>query len=84
MVSAPAVVLVSVMTLAVYFYNKETVRQEAQDAPKILYVLECEGAQEWQAVPAEDLVVSWVEDLKDRLTLSPERPLGEDITVTLI
>ena len=77
-------VLLSVVTLAVYFYYKEAVRQEAQDAPKLLYVLECEGAQEWQAVPAEDRVVSWVEDLKDRLTFSLERPLGEDITVTSI
>ena len=88
MAFAFAVVLFSALTLAVYLYcqvgwrGAENFRQAAQDAPQILYVLECEGAQEWQAVSAEDFAVSWVADLKDRLTISPERPLGEDVTVT--
>ena len=87
MASAPAVVLVAALTLAVCLYcqvgwrGAATVRQEGQDAPQILYVLECEGAQEWQAISAEHTAVSWVADLKDRLTFCPEQPLGEDITV---
>lgn len=83
---APAVVL-SAVTLAVYLYcqvdwqGAGNFRQAAQNAPQILYVLESEGAQEWQAISAEASAVSWVADLKDRLTISPERPLGEDVTV---
>ena len=89
MASAPAVVLVTMssLTLAVYLYcqvgwrGAAIIRQEAKAASQILYVLECEGAQEWQAISAEHTAVSWVADLKDRLTTSPERPHGEDVTV---
>ena len=55
----------------------------AKVAPKVLYILECEGAQEWQAVPAEEAVVSWVCELKDRLTVHKGNPEGEDLTVRL-
>ena len=53
----------------------------ADDASKVLYVLECEGPQEWQAVPAHEAVVRWVGDLKDRLTVHAGRPEGEDLAV---
>ena len=88
MAVAPAVMRVSVLTLAVYLYcqigwrGAEVCHQEAQDASHVLYVLECEGAQEWQAISADHAAVSWVADLKDRLTISVERPHGEDVTVT--
>lgn len=48
---------------------------------QILYVLECEGPQEWQLVNATDTVVPWMRDLKDRLTVSDDRPDGEDLMV---
>ena len=51
---------------------------------KVLYVLECEGHAEWQAVPHEDPVVAWVQTLTDRLTLHTERPDGEDLTVSRV
>ena len=55
----------------------------ARAAPKVMYILECEGVQEWQAVPAEEAVVSWVGELKDRLTVHKGNPEGEDLTVRL-
>ena len=88
MAVASAVTLMSALTLTAYLYcqfgwrGAEIFRQEAQDAPHVLYVLECEGAQEWQAIPADHAAVSWVADLKDRLTISVDRPHGEDVTVT--
>ena len=48
---------------------------------KVLYVLECEGPAEWQAVPVDEPVVNWIRELKDRLTAHIERPDGEDLTV---
>ena len=56
----------------------------SHEGPKVLYVLECEGHAEWQAVPAEEAVVSWVRDLKDRLTFHKDRQDGEDLTVTVL
>ena len=48
---------------------------------QILHVLECEGPQEWQPVNATDSVVIWMRDLTDRLTVTDDRPHGEDLTV---
>ena len=49
---------------------------------KVLYVLECEGVPEWQAIPAGAEAVNWVRNLKDRLTICQEHPDGEDVTVS--
>ena len=49
---------------------------------QVLHVLECEGPQEWQLVRATEGVVSWMRDLTDRLTISQDRPAGEDLTVS--
>ena len=49
---------------------------------QVLHVLECEGPQDWQLVPATESVVSWMRDLSDRLTISKARPAGEDLTVS--
>lgn len=51
--------------------------------PQVLYVLECEGVPEWQAIRAGDEAVDWVRRLKDRLTVSQQLPDGEDVTVSL-
>lgn len=48
---------------------------------QILHVLECEGPQEWQPVNATDSVVIWMRALTDRLTVTDDRPHGEDLTV---
>ncbi|KAL0049946.1 hypothetical protein WJX82_001365 [Trebouxia sp. C0006] len=50
---------------------------------RVLYVLECEGSAEWQPVPAENPVVSWVQHMKDRLTMHSGNPEGEDLTIPL-
>lgn len=78
------VVLIATLTSVWLYCQIGWRRAEAADhaAVKILYVLECEGVPEWQAISAEYAAVSWVGDLKDRLTISSKRPHGEDVTVT--
>ena len=51
---------------------------------QVMYVLECEGVPEWQAIPAEAAAVEWVRELKDRMTINAEHPDGEDLKVRII
>lgn len=86
MAFASAVTLLTATLFSVWLcrqidWRRLTTRQEARDALKLLYVLESEGAPEWQAIPAEHAAVSWVGHLKDRLTVSSGRLQGEDLTV---
>lgn len=86
MALAPAMVLLTATVLSVWLcrqidWRRNSTSQEAQTSVKILYVLESEGAPEWQAIPAKHAAVSWVGHLQDRLTISFERPQGEDLTV---
>ena len=86
MAVAPAVTLLTATLFSVWLCRQIdwqwlVTQQETRDALKVLYVLESEGAPEWQAIPAEHAAVSWVGGLTDRLTVSSGRPQGEDLTV---
>ena len=86
---------VAVVICACYFYEVQLVpytlagiasghsAQHGHSA-RVLYVLECEGSAEWQPVPAETPVVSWVQHMKDRLTKHSGNPEGEDLTVRIV
>ena len=86
---------VAVVICACYFYEVQLVPytlagiasgRSAQHghSARVLYVLECEGSAEWQPVPAETPVVSWVQHMKDRLTKHSGNPEGEDLTVRIV
>ncbi len=86
---------VAVVICACYFYEVQVVPYtwagiaiihpaKLGNSARVLYVLECEGAAEWQPVPAETPVVSWVQHMKDRLTMHSGNPEGEDLTVGIL
>ena len=55
---------------------------------QILYAFEYDNHPfDWELVPYEDVSagpVRWMMGLKDRLTMSREHPLGQDLTVGLL
>lgn len=86
---------VVVVICAYYFYEVQVVPYTLAGIPnghaaqsglstRVLYVLECEGSAEWQSVPAAKPVVSWVQHMKDRLTMHSGNPEGEDLTVRIV
>ena len=81
---------VAVVICACYFYEVRVMPYtlagiaSGHSGHRVLYVLECEGSAEWQPVPAENPVVSWVQHMKDRLTMHSGNPEGEDLTVRTV
>ena len=81
---------VAVVICAGYFYEVQVMPYtlagitSGHSGHRVLYVLECEGSAEWQPVPAENPVVSWVQHMKDRLTMHSGSPDGEDLTVRTV
>ena len=86
---------VAVVICAGYFYEVQVMpytlagitsghAAQSGHSARVLYVLECEGSAEWQPVPAEKPVVSWVQHMKDRLTMHSGNPEGEDLTVRTV
>jgi len=67
--------------------NSETLVQSPLQDPgrrlKLLYVMEYDGKLDWQPVQLEkgltDDVLAWLISLHDRLTMTIQRPLGEEL-----
>ncbi|DBA98213.1 TPA: hypothetical protein ACH3X1_001139 [Trebouxia sp. C0004] len=71
--------------------NSETlVRSPLQDPGrrlKLLYVMEYDGKLDWQPVQLEkgltDDVLAWLTNLRDRLTMTIQRPRGEELMIPI-
>ena len=55
--------------------------------PRLLYVFEYDGSSDWETVTldqgAKNGVLAWMMQLQDRLTLTTQTPLGEELMVSL-
>ena len=82
----------AIMTLAAAEAITPTVVRPPSQVParpvKLLYVMEYDCKFDWEPVHPEkgvtDEVLAWLMGLHDRLTVTAERPLGEDLMASLL
>lgn len=64
----------------------DTPSQTPTQPPKVLYVMDYDGMFDWEHVILRegltDGLIAWLWRLRDRLTVTKERPLGEYLRVS--